>query len=60
MPVISAIADGKIRIMMDSACQHFIGMDGVYAAQAYMREGTNTGKIYATIDPDVAVATAKL
>jgi hypothetical protein len=30
---------------MDEACKGFVGMDGVYAAQARMREGKNTGEI---------------
>ena len=57
---IAAIADGKIRIQMDKGCEGFLGMDGVYAAQARMREGKNSGKIYATIDPTIAVTAAKL
>ena len=35
-------------------------MEGVYAAQARMREGKNIGKIYATIDPALAAGGSKL
>ena len=58
---IDAVADGTIRIEMDEACRDFVGLEGVYAAQARMREGKNSGKIYATIDPAMAgAAGAKL
>lgn len=48
---ISAVTAGKIRVMVDDRCKDFVGLEGVYAAQAYMRKGVNIGKIYATIDP---------
>ena len=35
-----------LKIRMDEVCQGFVGMDGVYAAQARMREGKNTGEIW--------------
>ena len=58
---IDAVADGTIRIEMDEACRDFVGLEGGYAAQARMREGKNSGKIYATIDPAMAgAAGAKL
>lgn len=50
---IAAVAEGKIKIQMDEVCAGFVGLDGVYSAQARMREGKNSGKIYATIDPSV-------
>lgn len=48
---IDAIAAGKIRVIMDDECKGYVGIEGVYSAQARMREGKNVGKIYATIDP---------
>lgn len=57
---IEAVASGTIKIQMDEVCAGFVGMEGVYDAQARMREGVNTGKIYATIDPALAAGGAKL
>merc|ERR1719474_243708 len=48
---VDAVAAGKIKIQMDNACRGFVGLEGVYQAQARMREGKNSGKIFATIDP---------
>merc|ERR1712066_720498 len=45
---IAAVASKKVRIMMDDGCKDFVGLEGVYAAQARMRKGENAGKIYAT------------
>jgi len=43
-----AITAGKIKIVMDSECKSYVGMEGVYQAQNRMREGINIGKIYAS------------
>merc|ERR1712217_970746 len=40
---IDAVATGKIKIQMDEVSRSFVGLAGVYEAQARMREGKNTG-----------------
>jgi NADPH:quinone reductase-like Zn-dependent oxidoreductase len=49
---IKEVAAGTIRIVMDEECKNFVGLEGVYSAQARMREGKNIGKIFATIDAE--------
>ena len=46
--------------LLRQVCRNFVGMGGVYAAQAWMREGKNIGKIFATIDPAMAVMQARI
>jgi hypothetical protein len=43
---VDAVASGAVEIQLDPACSAFSGMEGVYAAQARMREGVNSGKLY--------------
>lgn len=46
---IDEIANGNIKILMDKVCQAFNGMDGIYKAQEYMRQGKNIGKIFSKL-----------
>jgi NADPH-dependent curcumin reductase CurA len=46
---LDAVSTGKIRIVMAEECKSFVGLEGVYEAQAFMRSGKNIGKIYATV-----------
>jgi len=57
---VTAVASGKIRVVLDASCADFVGLEGVYKAQARMRLGDNCGKMYATIDPDLVGTVAKL
>lgn len=55
---IDEVAKGNIEIVMDDTCNSFTGLEGVYKAQARMREGKNIGKIFASINPDYAAGYA--
>jgi hypothetical protein len=47
---VAAVAEGRVRVMLDEGSAGHIGLEGVYAAQARMRLGVNSGKIYTVID----------
>ena len=47
---VAAVAEGRLRVMLDEGSAGHIGLEGVYEAQARMRLGVNSGKIYAVID----------
>jgi len=49
---VDAIACGKVKVVLDDVCQEYVGLEGVYQAQARMRTGLNVGKIYARISRD--------
>lgn len=49
---VDAVATGKVRVVLDEESKEFVGIEGVYQAQAHMRTGLNVGKIYCTFPDD--------